>query len=131
MVQATKDQYRILDDDTYNFDETGFMLGVIGSELVVTGTERRNQPKSIQPGNCEWITAIITINMLGWWIPPFLLFSWQYHLQAWYKGNDLIDGSTIALSDNGWTTDGLRFEWLKHFDKQTRSKTRGHSVCSF
>src|SRR5436189_5175991 len=40
MVQATKDQYRVLDDDTYNFDETGFMLGVIGSELVVTGKER-------------------------------------------------------------------------------------------
>ena len=40
MVQATKDQYGILDDDTYNFDETGFMLGVIRSELVVTGTER-------------------------------------------------------------------------------------------
>jgi len=30
-VQATKEKHGILDDDTYNFDETGFMMGVIGT----------------------------------------------------------------------------------------------------
>jgi hypothetical protein len=30
-VQAAKEAHGILDDDIYNFDETGFMMGVIGT----------------------------------------------------------------------------------------------------
>ena len=53
LVRVTKDKYGILDDDIYNFDETGFMMGVIGTELVVTSAEARIRPKSIQLGNRE------------------------------------------------------------------------------
>jgi hypothetical protein len=34
-----KAKYGILDDDMYNFDESGFMMGVIANKLVVTGSE--------------------------------------------------------------------------------------------
>ena len=125
LVCNTKEKYGILDDDTYNFDETGFMMGVIRTELVVTGTEKRNRPKSIQPGNREWVTVIQGINALGLSIPPFIIFAGQYHLQAWYEGDDIPFDWAIALSDNGWTTDELGFEWLKHFNKHTRTCTKG------
>jgi hypothetical protein len=58
LVRNVKAKYGILDEDTYNFDETGFIMGVIRTELVVTGTERRNRPKTVQPGNREWVTVI-------------------------------------------------------------------------
>ena len=45
-----EENYGILDQDTYNFDETGFMMGVISSQLVVTGVDRRGKPKMVQPG---------------------------------------------------------------------------------
>ena len=32
---------------------------------------------------------------------------------------------SIALSDNGWTTDELGLEWIKHFNKHTKEKTKG------
>jgi hypothetical protein len=35
LVQNTKRKYGILDEDTYNFDETGFTMGVAGSVKVV------------------------------------------------------------------------------------------------
>jgi DDE superfamily endonuclease len=125
LVRNTKDKYGILDDDTYNFDEIGFMMGVISTELVVTASEIRNRPKSIQPGNREWVTVIHAINALGWAIPPFIIFAGQHHLQAWYEGDDIPGDWPISLSDNGWTTDELGFEWLKHFNKHTESKTKG------
>jgi hypothetical protein len=51
LVEQTKLKYGILDEDVHNFDEAGFMMGKITTQLVVTGSERRGRPKAIQPGN--------------------------------------------------------------------------------
>ncbi|KAG8670758.1 hypothetical protein FPOAC1_003992 [Fusarium poae] len=72
-------KYGIRPDEIYNFDETGFMMGVIASGMVVTGAERRGRPKSVQPGNREWITVIQAINAEGQAIPPFIIGAGQYH----------------------------------------------------
>jgi hypothetical protein len=53
LVEQTKATYSICDDDVWNFDKAGFMMGKITTQLVVTGSERRGRPKSIQPGNRE------------------------------------------------------------------------------
>jgi hypothetical protein len=50
-VKNTKAKYGILDEDTHNFDETGFMMGMISAQMVFTGSEKRSNPKKIQPGN--------------------------------------------------------------------------------
>ncbi|KAL5399855.1 hypothetical protein PMIN03_013120 [Paraphaeosphaeria minitans] len=75
LVARTKATYGICDEDTYNFDETGFMMGRISAQLVVTGSERRGRPKALQPGDREWVTAIHGINAAGWAIPPFIIFA--------------------------------------------------------
>ena len=41
LVANMKAKYGIQDEDTYNFDETGFMMGVISTGAVVTASERR------------------------------------------------------------------------------------------
>jgi hypothetical protein len=46
-------KYGILDCDFYNFDETGFMIGVICSGIVVTRADRRGRGKAVRPGNRE------------------------------------------------------------------------------
>ena len=51
LVQSVKEKYGIQDEDTYNFDETGFMMGQIKAQMVFTGSEKRSAPKRIQPGN--------------------------------------------------------------------------------
>jgi predicted HTH domain antitoxin len=45
LVENTIAKYGIRSDDIYNFDETGFMMGMIASGMVVTGAERRGRPK--------------------------------------------------------------------------------------
>ncbi|KAH7460464.1 hypothetical protein FOMA001_g19478 [Fusarium oxysporum f. sp. matthiolae] len=53
LVQNTIAKYGIRSDDIWNIDETGFMMGVISSGIVVTSSERHGRPKSVQPGNRE------------------------------------------------------------------------------
>jgi len=54
-VENTKAKYGILDKDIHNFDEASFLIGMISTGAVVTGSERRGRPKSVQQGNREWI----------------------------------------------------------------------------
>src|SRR6266487_4393824 len=53
LVQNTIAKYRIYNKDIYNFDKTGFQIGVITTAKVITSSEYSNQPVSIQPGNCK------------------------------------------------------------------------------
>jgi hypothetical protein len=51
LVQSMEAKYGIADEDTCNFDESGFMMGKISSQLVVTGSEKAGKQKKLQPGN--------------------------------------------------------------------------------
>jgi hypothetical protein len=64
LVQNTIAKYGILDKDIYNFDKTGFQMGVISTAKVITGADR-GRPVSIQPGNREWVTVIDYICLSG------------------------------------------------------------------
>ncbi|RKK76286.1 hypothetical protein BFJ68_g18047 [Fusarium oxysporum] len=119
LVENTIAKYGVRSDEIYNFEETGFMMGVIASGMVVTGTERRGRPKSVQPGNREWITVIQAINAEGQAIPPFIIGAGQYHLANWYRDSNLPGNWAIATSENGWTDNEKGLEWLKHFDRCT------------
>ena len=82
LVRDTLIQYRVHPDDIYNFDETGFQMGVIGSMKVVTGSERRTRPNLIQPGDREWVTVIQGICAAGYAIPPFIIYKGRVHISA-------------------------------------------------
>jgi hypothetical protein len=120
-----KAKYGILNNDIYNFDEAGFMMGVISTRAVVTRSDRQGRPKIVQQGNREWTTTIQGINAMGWAIPPFIIFQGKHHLSAWYKEDDLPHDWVVAVSENGWTTNKLGLAWLKHFDKHTKRRVTG------
>jgi hypothetical protein len=51
LIENTIAKYGIQSNDIWNFDETGFIIGLIQSGIVVTGLKRQGRPKSVQPGN--------------------------------------------------------------------------------
>jgi hypothetical protein len=112
LVHNVKAKYGILDEDVYNFDETGFQIGVGGSVKVVTASERRLKPLGVQPGDREWATLIAGINTMGWSIPPFFIFKAKNHNQAWYHNPKEW---RIGVSENGWTINEPGLAWLQHF----------------
>ena len=98
LVANTKAKYGITEEDTYNFDETGFMMGVISTGVVVTGSDRRERPKNLQPGDRQWTTVIQGVNATGWAIPPFIIFPGMHHLSAWYEKEDIHSLTGLLLS---------------------------------
>jgi len=45
LIRNVKAKYGILDDDIYNFDETGFIMGIIFAGIVVTTSDGRSKAK--------------------------------------------------------------------------------------
>jgi hypothetical protein len=123
VVEETRQAYGILDEGLYNFDETGFMMGVAATSKVVTSSDTIGQATVVQPGNRDWAMTIECINASGWSIPPFVILSGKLHQASWYR--NLPEDWVIAVSDNGWTTDELGLEWVKHFNQHTESHTKG------
>jgi hypothetical protein len=91
----------VLDDDTYNFDETGFIMGLIFPGMVVTGAEGYGKAKLAQLGNREWATLVQGVNARDWAIPPFIILAAQYYLANWYQQCNLPLDWCIATTENG------------------------------
>ena len=123
LVQSVKEKYGIMDEDTYNFDETGFLMGKIRAQMVFTGSEKRGAPKRVQPGNREWVSVIQGISAAGWAIPPFVIFAGKVLISSWY--NDLPRDWVLEVSPNGWTSNELAIAWLKHFNAHTKARSVG------
>ncbi len=126
LVRNIINKYGIPIEDIYNFDETGFAMGIASTSRVVTTTDRRGKPPQLQPGDREWVTAIETINAGGWYLPPMVIFKARVHLSTWYEDTGAPSNWVIGLSDNGWTNNELGLQWLLQvFEPNTASKTVG------
>jgi hypothetical protein len=123
LVQDTCQTYGILDEDIYNFDETGFMMGIASTSKVITSSDTIGRATVIQPGDREWVTAIECINASGWCLPPFVILKGKLHQASWYKA--LPPDWVLAVSNNGWTTNELGLDWVKHFNRHTQSILKG------
>jgi hypothetical protein len=107
--------------DIYNFDETGFQMGVISTAKVVTAANQA-RTVSIQPRNREWVMVIESVNAARWVLPLMVIFKGKMRQHSWYE--TVPTDWTIRVSDNGWTTDALGLTWLKDtFNKHTQNRT--------
>jgi hypothetical protein len=125
LMQNTVAKYGITDEDFYNFDETGFQMGVISTGKVITSSERVSNAKLVQPGNRQWVTVIQGVSAVGICIPPFIIVAGQFHLSTWYKESPLPRDWVIRPSSNGWTTNEIGLEWIQHFEQHTKPRIVG------
>jgi hypothetical protein len=116
----------ILTEDIYNFDETGFAMGMIATAKVVARREMPGKPWLIQPGDREWVTTIECINARGFSLPTTIIFKGKVPIQGWYEEYGLPGNWRIEVSKNGWTNDELGLRWLqKTFIPATSERTVG------
>jgi hypothetical protein len=125
LVRNTVTKYGVHEEDIYNFDETGFVMGQISSEIVVTTSDRRGRPRAVHQGNREWITVIQGVGSNGYALPPFIIVAGKTHLSSWYQDNPMPSDWVITVSESGWTTNEKGLEWIRHFDQHTKGRTKG------
>jgi hypothetical protein len=51
LVGDTIAKYGVLKEDIFNFDETGFQMGVISTSRVIKTSDGKGRPRTKQPGN--------------------------------------------------------------------------------
>src|SRR5699024_4793673 len=97
-VQITIMQHGIALEDIYNFDETGYAMGLVATAKVVTRADMVSRPLLIQPGNREWVTSIECVNSTEWALPPCIIFKGKVHIKGWYQDKALLKDWRIELS---------------------------------
>ncbi|KAJ5731126.1 uncharacterized protein N7483_005634 [Penicillium malachiteum] len=123
-VQQVIDKNGIQPEDIYNLDETGFAMGLISTQTVVTRQEYYGRRAIVQPGNREWVTAIEAICVDGYSLPPCVIFKGKVAIASWF--DNLPKDWRFEVSANGWTTDDIGLRWLeKLFIPSTNSRVRG------
>ena len=121
LVRNSIQKYGTPPCDIWNFDESGFAMGVLSSGMIVTGTDSVSKQSSVQAGNREWTTTIDAVNAEGAAIPPLIIFKGKMHQDVWYDPELLDPDWSIGLSDTGWTNDDLGEQWLrKVFDPYSK-----------
>jgi hypothetical protein len=111
LVQKTILQYGITPVDIYNFDETGFAMGLTATAKVITRAEYYGKRALLQPGNREWVTVIECISAAGYALPPYIIFKSKTLNLGWAE--DLPYDWILDHSPNGWTSDEISLRWLK------------------
>ena len=124
-------EFDILPRNTYNMDEKGFMLGVIGKtkrvfDKVLYKERRYKQPS--HDASREWVTVIGAICADGTSLPPAVIYSADSEkVQAnWVHDiNPETHSIYFSVSQSGWTNDDLGVAWLEQvFDPATQDKAR-------
>jgi hypothetical protein len=130
-LHRVMDKYGIEPQHTYNMDEKGFLLGVIGKSKRIFSKiawERGGVKTNIQDGNREWVTCVATICGDGTHIPSLLIFaSKNLSLQlSWVQDIDPTKATEHVTSTlTGWTNDTIGLDWLESiFDRYTKLKAQ-------
>jgi DDE superfamily endonuclease len=127
-----KARFEVLDNDIWNIDEKGVMMGVSGKTRVIIPKSSKN-PHTTHPGNREWVTSTECISMAGKKLGSWTIFKGKKPQKMWHETMKRIgefdSGYHIACSENGWTDNELGLEYLKeHFEPQTRTQTDRYRI---
>jgi hypothetical protein len=121
-LKATIDTYGITEEDIYNFDETGFNIGIGKDQWIVT----REFSKPVWTGsntNREYATVVEAINAAGDVIPPFIILSAKCILQSWFNNTEI--GNWIGVTETGYINDLIAYQWVQHFHHITKHRVKG------
>jgi hypothetical protein len=120
--QRVVTEHGILPEDIYNFDETGFQIGVGQDQYIIT-REPRKKLFNGSITNRESVTVLEAVSADGFTCPPLIILSGRQALLRWFEGLD--SDEHIAVTDTGYMNDVLAYQWIQLFHKWTIGRTKG------
>ncbi len=121
LFHRIRTEHSIMDEDIYNMDEKGFMMGITQRTHVLISIQQK-QAFVRQDGNREWISVIECVRggNDSEAIAPFIILKGKRQQAVWW--DSIRDPDTkIAISEKGWIDNILAMNWLiEHFDPLTK-----------
>ncbi len=103
----------LLPSDIWNFDETGFNIGMAGETVIITKYPfRRHHTPSSE--NRTRITSIEAVNVAGDYLPAFHILPGKCLLANWFP--DCHPDNYLVVSDTGYSNKILDLEYIKKFN---------------
>ena len=109
------DENGILPGDTYNFDESGFRIGVGGNQWIVILLHNKRVAAPTEQ-NRDFITLIEAISGDGVDLPPALVMNAKNFLHHHFQNTELPSDYLMAVSDSGYSNDDIAYHWIQHFN---------------
>jgi hypothetical protein len=100
------EEHGIHESDIWNFDETGFNIGIGRDQWIVTCEFKKPLYRGSNT-NREYATVVEAVNATGDIIPPFIILSGQCILRGWFNTIDFT--SYIGVSETGYMNDLLTY----------------------
>ena len=105
--RAALDEYEVVPVNIWNFDETGFRIGVGGSEWIVTFDTRR-RAWSPSDTNRQHVTAIEAVSAVRIHIDAMFIAAGKVLQERWFQ--NLRDYGAIAVNESGYLDDEIALE---------------------
>jgi hypothetical protein len=121
-LQAVIAKHGITDYDIYNFDETGFQIGVSKDQWIITRDPRGKQYIA-SSSNRDYATIVEAINAAGFSIPPYIILSAQCKQWGWF--DEIEPDYEVQTSETGYINDVLAYEWIQRFYNCTAKHRKG------
>jgi Tc5 transposase DNA-binding domain len=115
--KALQDEFGVVKEDIWNFDETSFRIGVGRNQWIVTTCTLKRSYLTID-GTRTLITSVEAVSAGGAVINKMLIILGKRHLEGWYL--DLDDNILVGVSDTGYINDKLSFKWIKYFHRHSK-----------
>ena len=117
-----KTEYKVEDEDIWNMDEKGVMLGVVPKLKVMISRHEKNKHMT-QYGSHEWVSLLECISISGRALRSWIIFKAAVQQKAW---NDAYPEAHISTSEKGWTDNEIYLWWIeKCFDKESAIGQKG------
>ena len=116
-------EYGIEEGDIYNFDKTGFRIGVGKSQWIITRDLNRKSYLA-SDNNRKFVTVVECVSGDGNVLPPMFILTGSIILAAWFE-NSLHDDVAVAVSDSGYSNDDISLAWVKHFELHSAKRRKG------
>jgi hypothetical protein len=122
--QGIVQEFKILEKNIYNMDESGFSIGTMESTRIIVDSTLRTKHQA-HPGRQEWVSIVECICGDRTAIVPFGIFKGQNVLENWIPVK-VQNEWFFSANTKGWTSNLHGLEWLKRvFEPITRTKAEG------
>lgn len=124
VYQSIVREFKILEKNIYNMDESGFSIGTMESIWIIIDTTFCTKYQ-VYPGCQEWVSMVECICGDGTAITLFGIFKGKNVLKNWILSK-VQDEWFFSANTKGWTSNLHGLEWLKCvFESATCIKADG------